>query len=107
MAPPNTPAAMRDWPGSGSRPTGRTPAWTRRRGPAATTGCLVGLVTTAARSAGSADYIGLVSDPPPPPGYGQQPYGQPPPAYGYQYGAYPTQGYWQPPPRIDSKDLRP
>jgi hypothetical protein len=58
-----------------------------------------------------------VSEPPPPPPsgqpppYGQQPpYGQPPP-YGYQqgygYGGYPPQGYWQPPPPIDSKDLRP
>jgi hypothetical protein len=66
---------------------------------------LVGPVTTAARSAGSADYIGAVSEPPPPPpppGYGQQP-----PPYGYQYGYYAPQGYWQPPPQIDSRDLRP
>lgn len=60
-----------------------------------------------------------VSYPPPPPPQGPQqpPYGQPtygqPPAgyqqpYGFGYGAYPPPpGYWQPPPRIDPKDLKP
>ena len=53
-----------------------------------------------------------MSDPPPPPPPPGQPppYGQPP-AYGYQqgygYGGYPPQGYWQPPPPIDSSELRP
>ena len=50
--------------------------------------------------------------PPPPPGQQPPPYGQQPPAYGYQYGygygGYPPQPYWQPPPPpIDSKELRP
>jgi len=58
-----------------------------------------------------------VSYPPPPPGqppHGQRPpYGQPPPygyqqPYGYGYGGYPPQqGQWQPPPRIDPKQLKP
>ena len=43
-----------------------------------------------------------MSEPPPPP----PPPGQPPP-YGYGYGYYPPQAYWQPPPPIDSKLLRP
>jgi hypothetical protein len=52
----------------------------------------------------------VVSQPPHGP---EQPY-QPPPGYqqpyGYGYGPYPPpqpQGYWQPPPRIDPKDLKP
>jgi hypothetical protein len=65
-----------------------------------TSGCSVGLVTTAARSAGSAENIGGVSYPPPPPPPG-------PPAYGYGYGGYPPQQYWAPPPPIDPKQLKP
>lgn len=43
--------------------------------------------------------------PPPPPPYGPQPpYGY---GYGYGYGGYPAQPYWQPPPPIDPKDLKP